>query len=52
MIISTSARKSGDESTKRDYRPGTYREKLFGYARLGAPHPAAMVRSAQATPGN
>lgn len=29
---------------KRDYAPGTYREKLFGHARLRAPHPAAAVR--------
>lgn len=29
---------------KRDYMPGTYREKLFGHARLQAPHPAAGFR--------
>jgi len=29
---------------KRDYAPGTYREKLFGHARLRAPHPAAAFR--------
>ena len=31
---------------KRDYRPGTLREKLFGKgrARLAAPHPAAQYR--------
>jgi FMN-dependent oxidoreductase (nitrilotriacetate monooxygenase family) len=29
---------------KRDYAAGTYREKLFGAARLQAPHPAAGYR--------
>ncbi len=29
---------------KRDYAPGTYREKLFGHGRLRAPHPAAGFR--------
>jgi FMN-dependent oxidoreductase (nitrilotriacetate monooxygenase family) len=29
---------------KRDYVAGTYREKLFGHARLVAPHPAAAAR--------
>jgi FMN-dependent oxidoreductase (nitrilotriacetate monooxygenase family) len=29
---------------KRDYEPGTYREKLFGTARLAAPHPATTFR--------
>jgi FMN-dependent oxidoreductase (nitrilotriacetate monooxygenase family) len=29
---------------KRDYAAGTYREKLFGHARLVAPHPAAAAR--------
>ncbi len=29
---------------KREYAPGTYREKLFGAARLAAPHPAAGFR--------
>jgi FMN-dependent oxidoreductase (nitrilotriacetate monooxygenase family) len=29
---------------KREYGPGTYREKLFGTARLAAPHPAAGFR--------
>ena len=29
---------------KTAYRPGTYREKLFGAARLAPPHPAAAVR--------
>jgi alkanesulfonate monooxygenase len=31
---------------KRDYRPGTLREKLFGAgrARLGSPHPAVRHR--------
>jgi hypothetical protein len=29
---------------KRDYTRGTYREKLFGSARLAAPHPAAEFR--------
>ena len=29
---------------KTAYRPGTYREKLFGRARLAPPHPAAAVR--------
>ncbi|MBX9748505.1 MAG: LLM class flavin-dependent oxidoreductase [Roseococcus sp.] len=29
---------------KRDYAPGTYREKLFGHARLRVPHPAAAFR--------
>jgi long-chain alkane monooxygenase len=29
---------------KRDYAAGTYREKLFGHARLAAPHPAAGFR--------
>jgi FMN-dependent oxidoreductase (nitrilotriacetate monooxygenase family) len=34
---------------KRDYRPGTLREKLFGpgCARLSSPHPAARYREAQ-----
>ena len=31
---------------KREYAPGTYREKLFGTARLQAPHPAAALRRA------
>jgi len=31
---------------KREYTPGTYREKLFGHARLAAPHPAAGFRQA------
>ena len=30
---------------KRDYRPGTLREKLFGRARLAPPHPAARYRA-------
>ncbi|HLY45500.1 MAG TPA: 5,10-methylene tetrahydromethanopterin reductase, partial [Stellaceae bacterium] len=32
---------------KRDYRPGTYREKLFGPGRahLAPPHPAAIYRT-------
>ena len=30
---------------KRDYRPGTLREKLFGYARLPSRHPAAACRN-------
>ncbi len=30
---------------KRDYAAGTYREKLFGTARLAGPHPAAGYRS-------
>jgi hypothetical protein len=31
---------------KKDYRPGTLREKLFGagHARLSSPHPAARYR--------
>ncbi len=29
---------------KTDYAPGTYRDKLFGRARLPASHPAAKVR--------
>jgi alkanesulfonate monooxygenase len=29
---------------KREYRPGTLREKLYGHARLQAPHPAASYR--------
>jgi hypothetical protein len=29
---------------KRDYAPGTYREKLFGASRLASPHPAAGFR--------
>jgi hypothetical protein len=29
---------------KRDYRPGTLRDKLFGHARLPATHPAAAHR--------
>ena len=29
---------------KTAYRPGSYREKLFGRARLAPPHPAAAVR--------
>ena len=34
---------------KRDYRPGTLREKLFGpgRARLSSPHPATRYRAAQ-----
>ena len=31
---------------KREYTPGTYREKLFGHARLAAPHPAVGFRQA------
>jgi hypothetical protein len=33
---------------KREYRPGTYREKLFGpgRTRLVPPHPAARFRAA------
>ena len=31
---------------KRDYRPGTYREKLFGRSpHIAAPHPAARYRT-------
>jgi len=29
---------------KREYAPGTYREKLFGHSRIAPPHPAALVR--------
>lgn len=29
---------------QREYQPGTLREKLFGHARLQAPHPAATCR--------
>jgi len=38
---------------KRDYLPGTLREKLYGAgrARLGADHPAARFRAAAAAPG-
>ena len=35
---------------KRDYRPGTLRDKLFGHARLPATHPAAAHRPGSATP--
>ena len=31
---------------KRDYAPGTLREKLFGYPRLNERHPAAAYRGA------
>ena len=27
-----------------EYKPGTTREKLFGYKRLKAPHPAVQFR--------
>jgi alkanesulfonate monooxygenase SsuD/methylene tetrahydromethanopterin reductase-like flavin-dependent oxidoreductase (luciferase family) len=30
---------------KREYAPGTYREKLFGQPRLAPPHPAALLRT-------
>jgi hypothetical protein len=29
---------------KREYQTGTYREKLFGTARLAAPHPAVAYK--------
>jgi alkanesulfonate monooxygenase len=39
---------------KRDYAPGTLREKLYGQgrARLGADHPAVRFRSIGDLPGS